>query len=122
MIPRPSRISFRRASSLLTAGVEAATSSATRLRVAVDVVVADGQLSLDEVPVVVGEETSHVDVVTGEGPDRGPIAPQRDDLDLARVGAFVTMPKDDHVLVSGRGQECGDAGLLDVVQVGVMVG
>src|SRR4029453_10353350 len=117
----PSRTSRRR--TLLRSGGGGATASSVTLRrVAVDIVVADRQLALDEVAVVVGKEPGDRDVVAGERGDRRPIAPQRDDLDLARAGGLVEMAEDEDALVAWRRAERGDAALLDVAKVGVVVG
>src|SRR4029453_12213369 len=122
-MPSPSRTSLRRTLARSgIGGVGAIASSVTLRRVAVDVVVADDHLALDEVAVVVGEEAGDVDVVAGERGDRFAVLPQRDDFDLTRVGCCVEVAKDNDALVARRRPERGDPALLEVTEIGVMVG
>src|SRR5207253_7977946 len=121
MIPMRSKASRRRA--LRTVGTPAAgrPPSAIPGDIDVDIVVADGQLAIDEVAVVLREEAGDRDVVAGERHYRRAVAPEGDDLDLASGGVAIEVTVDHHAFVAGGCPERGDAGLLDIAKIGVMV-
>src|SRR5438105_4351940 len=121
MIPMPSKASRRRA--LRTVGAPAAGRPASPMPsdIDVDIVVADGQLAINEVAIVFRKEAGDRDVVAGERHNRRAVAPQGDDLDLATGGVAIEMAVDHHAFVAGGCPEYGDTGLLDIAKIGVMV-